>query len=75
MRPFGTGSTTENWAALATDTPLCDEGTLVATGAIDAVTVEPCTAVDGRLTAVWTSWITPARLSTFAPMYSPAEGA
>ena len=44
-------------------------------GAIDAVTVDPCTAVEGRLTAVWRSWMTPSRLSTSAPMYSPTDGA
>ena len=61
MKPCGTGSTIENCAALDTEIPLSVAGTVVATGAVDRVTVEPRTAVGGRLIAVWTSWMTPAR--------------
>ena len=75
MNPLGTGITTENCAALLTVTPLWLAGTEVATGAIDAVTVVPWSAVAGRLTAVWTSWMTPVMFPTLAPMYSPTEAA
>ena len=72
MKPFGTGITTENWDALWTVTvvppPLSEEGMLVATGAIDMETVEPCTAEVGTETAV-SSCSTTALPSTASPKY------
>ena len=75
MKPLGTGMTTENCEAPLTVMPSSLAGTLVGTGAMEAVTVEPWTAVGGRLTAVSTSWMTPVMLLTLAPMYSPTEAA
>ena len=75
MKPLGTGMTTENCEALLTVTPLSLAGTLVDTGAMEAVTFEPWTAVGGRLTAVSTCWMTPVMLPTLAPIYSPTEAA
>ena len=71
---MGTGMTTENWEALSTVTPFSDEGMLVATGAMDMVTVDPCAAVAGAVTAVSSSSMTPARLSTSPPKYWPDDG-